>query len=219
MCQVQQELNRFFIAGDFWYQIRQVSVGCGELSPRENNRPMILRNHPIQPFFLLFSLLTSEDSRIWRKNMVTYKLYPINVWYGVLQTLHSFSRLLDALLLLSGKIWLFLIISVLPHYFIITSQYLMYYTGINLNACIPEIRDQTVGTQTVFSTNLLLEWKFMISCFGLFIVPDGIVISHPPSSLRKRQNSFHWIFFFFFPLLLLWPFKKCWNLKSRKNKF
>lgn len=100
MCQVQQELNRFFI----WYQIRQVSVGCGELSPWENNRPMILRNHPIQPFFLLFSLLTSEDSRIWRKNMVTYKFYPVNVWYGVLQTLHSFSRLLDALLLLSGKI-------------------------------------------------------------------------------------------------------------------
>lgn len=69
MCQVQQELNRFFIAGDFWYQIRQVSVRCGESCPRENNRPMTPEESSSLCF--CFSLLTSEESKIRRKTMVT----------------------------------------------------------------------------------------------------------------------------------------------------
>lgn len=164
MCQVQQELNRFFIAGDFWYQISQMSVGCGESSPRENNRPMI----PVESSSLCFcfSLLTSEENKIWRKIMVKYKLCPINVWYGVLQTLHCFARLLDTLLLLSGKIQVFFIISVLPHYFTITSYYFMYYTGINLNACIPKIRNQAVGTD---SDSFQYQFTLRMKVYGFML--------------------------------------------------
>lgn len=88
MCQVQQELSRFLIAGDFLYQIRQVSVGCGESSPQENNRPMIPEESSSLCF--CFSLLTYEESKIWRKIIVIHKLCPINVCYGVLQTLQAF---------------------------------------------------------------------------------------------------------------------------------
>lgn len=66
MCQVQQGLNRFFIAGDFWYQIRQMSLGCGESSPRENNKSMIPEK--LSSLCFCFSLLTSEESKNLEEN-------------------------------------------------------------------------------------------------------------------------------------------------------
>lgn len=57
VCWVQQELNRFFIAGDFWYQIRQMSVGCRESCPQENNRPMIPEESSSLPFCFFFGWL------------------------------------------------------------------------------------------------------------------------------------------------------------------